>query len=309
MPVNEQELVKDLDDPKYLKIVTDTLAAKKIEVLDEKAKTTLLDNFKKDVVEKEIPAHIERVHTQYDADLKTVFGDDYKREANEKTYDALKRVGKAKLDGFATKIADLEAQIKKGDPTGALTKKLQETEDQAKTTIEGLKTKITELEGGAASANKLARFNEVYGTIKAKFQKTLPPMFTQTEKAINSGIIANAVIKDNVLYVGDGSGGIKKDASFKEITVESFLEGEYKDVIDIRKKQGGTGSEGGGKKDPTDNSIDPKTITKDNFEMPGNIKDPEELMTHLMEIGVPRGTKQLTEIWNKYVDPKTNKFR
>lgn len=308
MPVNEAELIKDLDDPKYLKIVSDTLATKKISVLNETERTTLLDNHKKEVIEKEIPAHIEKVHTQYDTDLKTVFGDDYKREANEKTYDALKRVGTAKLKALGDKIIDLEDKIKKGDTSGALTKKLADAEEQYKVELEKRETKIKELEGGVLASNKSAAFEKAYANIKAKFVKNLPPMFAQTEKAINAGILATAILKDGVLYAGNADGSIRKDSSFKEITVETVLETEYKDVIGKAKAQGGTGSSGGGG-GPKDDAIDPKTITKDNFEMPGNIKDPGELMDHLLEIGVPRGTQQFKDIWNKFVDHKTNKLR
>lgn len=308
MPVNKDELIKDLDNPEYVEVVTKTLATKKIEVLDEKAKTTLLENHKREVLEKDMKVEVEKIHSQYDKDLAEVFPG-YKRESNEKTYEAMKRVGKQTIEQLNTKITQLEADIKKGDPTGALTKKLQETEELAKKTIGELNIKITELSKGNEEANKTAKFAEVYGGVKAKFIKTLPAMFNQTEKALNASILANAVLKDGVLYVGDGSGGIKKDASFKEITVEDQLLGEYKDVIDTRKTQGGAGSGAGGGKPPANQGADPSLITKDNFEMPATAKGPDDLMSHLLELGVPRGTKNFNEIWSKYVDPKTNKLR
>lgn len=308
MPVNKEELAKDLATPEYQEIVKTELTKQKFTVLDEAGKTTLLENHKKDVLEKDMKVEVEKIHSQYDKDLAEVFPG-YKRESNEKTYDALKRVGKSTLEGLNKKIVDLEEQIKKGDPTGLLTKKLQETEEQAKKTIGDLNTKIKELETQGAAATKQAKFTEVFAGVKSRFIKALPPMFAQTEKAINSGIIANAVLKDGVLYVGDGSGGIKKDASFKEITVEEQLLAEYKDVIDSRKVQPGAGSGAGAGKTNPEGGADPTKINKDNFDMPATVKNTDDLMIHLIELGVPRGTKQFNEIWAKHVDPKTNKLR
>jgi hypothetical protein len=299
MPVDKVELAKDLATSEYQEIVKAELTKQKFAVLTDAERTSLLENHKKEVIEKEIPVEIEKVHTQYDKDLASIFGPTYKRAANEKTYDALKRVGTEVITGLNKKITDLEKVItEKGDPTGALTKKLQETEEQARLAIETRDKEILALKGQGESATKQVKFTEIYSELKKSFVKQLPQMFTRTEQSINSELISKSILKDGVLYLGDGSGNIKKDANFKEIKIEDVLKDEYKDVIDIKRKVGGSGSGSGGGND--DNKADPTLITKDNFEMPAAIKTQTELMSHMLELGLVRGTKQFNEIYSKF---------
>jgi len=298
MPVNKDELVKDLATPEYQTLAKTELAKAGLEVLDKPAKDKLLEDHEKEVIEKKIPVEIEKVHTKYDKDFADIFPG-YKREANEKTYDAIKRVGKAEVEKFTGEITKLKDEIKKGDPTGALKKQLEETEERAKNEIAKRDKEIETLKGGQETATKSIEFGKIYGGVKSTFMSALPPMFKQLEESVNAKLLGAAVMKDGKLYQGNGDGTIKKHpTTFKEITIEEALGEEYKDVIDVRKKQGGAGSGGPGKKD-TD-KIDPKEITPESYVKPETIKTQTDLMTHLMELGLSRGTKEFNAIYNKH---------
>lgn len=310
MPVNKEELAKDLEtDPSYIETVTKALAPKKIEVLNEQAKTALLNNHKREVIEKELPNEVKKIHDQYDNDLKTLFPT-LNRDVsnNEKTYDFMKRAVTSTIADKDTKIKELDEAVKKGDVSGALTKRITDTEENAKKEIALRDLRIKELEQGTSAANKTAKFAEVFGDVKSKFMKQLPPLFSETEKMINADVLSRSVMKDGKLYAGNTDGTIKKNPSnFAEITVEDELNDRYKEVIDIKRVQGGAGSGSG---EGSKGGIDPTTITKDNFPFDaGKIKTTEDLMTQMIEIGLARGSKQFNDIWNKYVDATTGKLR
>jgi len=126
--------------------------------------------------------------------------------------------------------------------------------------------------------------------------KNLPAMFERTKKIILDELLVSSVLKDGKLYAGDGSGGIKKDATFKEIPIEDLFKVEFKDVIDVKREQGGAGSgKGGGNPDVTD----PAQFTVDNFSMPV-VATQQEVTEALIKAGVPKGSTAFKEIFQKF---------
>jgi hypothetical protein len=299
MPVDKIELAKDLETPEYQTIVKETLAKKEFTIRTKDEETSFQDNFKKDVIEKEIPKKISEVHTQYDKDVEEITG--LKREQNEKSYDFVKRALKANTGdttALRTEITDLKKQIAAGDNTGATKKLLDEAENKFKASLAEKDQLIQKLQGETTATKRESLLTSAYAGVKKDFKKELPPMFDRTEKAILSEVLSGAVVGDDgKLYMGDGKGGVLKDKSFNPVLVETHLREEFKAVIDVTKPKGGAGSTpppgGSGKTNPDE-------ITVENFEMPDNLKNADDLMTYLLEVGIKRGTDQFNKIWEKF---------
>jgi len=298
MPIDKAELATVLaTDPEIEKIATEALTKKGFVIRDKAADTAFMDNYKRDVIEKEIPGEIAKVHSQYDRDIESSLG--VKKDPNEKSYDFLKRAAKVTVDGLNGKISEYEKTIKeKGDPQGIWQKKIEDAETKARLAIEERDTRIKELSSSNEKATKSIVLQTSYGELAKNFKKDLPPMFGKLSQQILNETLAIAVLKDGKLYLGDGSGGIKKDASFKEIPIEDHLKAEFKDVIEEQRKQGGSGSGNGGG-NPA-GGVDPNTVTVDNFQMPSDVKTQDDLMSHLLKSGIPRGGEQFNKIWNKF---------
>jgi hypothetical protein len=295
MPVDKTELAKDLESPEYQELVKETLGKKDFIVRSKADETGFLDRFKADVIEKEMPARVKSIHDQYDKDTKELFGID--RNQDEKSYEYLKRAAKAKLgelDTLQGKIAGLEEQIKKGDPSGALTKKLEDAEKIYQAELKKWQDKANELEQRSTLTERKALVSTVYAGIKKDFKAALPPLFDRVERTLLQEAETLAVIKDGKLYLGDGNGGIKKDAQFNEITLEDYLKGELKDVIEVRRNQPGAGSG-----NPA-GAPDPSTITAENFERPVSVKTKQDLTEAMLKAGLKRGTKVYDDIWKKH---------
>jgi len=298
MPVNKEELAKDLETPEYQTLVKETLAKKEFTVRTKVEETTFQDNFKKDVIEKEIPLKIKEVHDRYDKDVEEVSG--LKRETNEKSYDFVKRALKANTGDSAalkTEIADLKKQIKEGDKTGATAAALKEAEDKYKISLAEKDTLITKLQGETSQAKINTLLTADYAEIKRGFIKTLPPMFDKSEKAILAEALGMSIVGDDgKLYVGDGKGGVKKDKSFNPVLMSEHLKEEFKGVIDTSSPKGGAGSKGA----PDPNAADPNAITPENFAVPETVKNGGDLIDYMLTLGLKRGTDQFTKIWEKH---------
>jgi hypothetical protein len=302
MPVNKEELVKDLESPEYLGLIKETLAKKEFVVQDKTEHASYLDRFKSDVIEKELPSRVKAVHDSYDKDTKDLFGVD--RDPNEKSYDYLKRAAKGKLTELETsakKIADLEAAIAKGDTSAAMAAKLEAEETKFKTILREKDSQIEQLQKQTQTTSKTADVKLIYGEIKKGFVKQLPPMFARAEAAALDEVINNSVVKDGKLYMSNPDGTVRKDSSYNEITVEDHLKKEFKDVIEVQKKQGGAGSPPG----PGDPTVDPSKLTPDNFPMKESIKTKIELTDYMLSLGLKQGTKEFIAIWTKYGYPMT----
>lgn len=291
MPVNQEELLKDLDTPEYQKVVTEKLRQKEFTVFNKDEQTAFMERHKQSVIETEIPQKIKEVHDRYDVDTKTLFGID--RNADEKSYDYLKRAATVKLG----EIAALKEQLKGGDPTGAIKKQLEETEQKYRQTLQEKDAEINTLKTNLTRGEITTGVTTVYTDIKNTFKKPLPPLFDQTERSILNDVVSKAVLKEGKYYLGDGNGNLVKDRGLNPVLLSDHLKETFKDLIDTGAGGGGAGSKDaskGGKTDPT-------TITPENFFLPEKVKTKANLIDHMVEdLGIPKGTKQFNTIYAKW---------
>lgn len=302
MPVNKEELLKDLETPEYIGLVKETLSKKNFVIQDQAENAAFLDRYKKDVIEKEIPLKIKEVYDFMDRELKETSGID--RDTNEKTSDYLKRVVKAKgeaVEQSARKIKELEAAIAAGDTSAAMKKRLEDEEQKFKLLLSKKDKELEDVKGEAVKYRKAADIKLIYGEIKKGFIKNLPPMFATAEAATLNEVVNSSVEKEGRLYMANPDGSVKKDASYNEITVEDFLKAAFKEVIETKKTQGGGGSGGNG----ADPGTDPSKLTEDNFPMRADIKTKAALMDYMISLGLKQGTDQFTKIYAKYGRPMT----
>lgn len=295
MPVNQEELIKDLETPEYQKIVTESLKKKEYAIYTKDEHTAFQDRFKQNVIETEIAPKIKEVHDRYDKDTKELFGVD--RNPEEKSYDYLKRAASVHL----TKIKDLEEKIKAGDPTGALQKQLDETNAKYQRAIQEKDQEINNLRGEKTRTEKASAVMTIYADVKSKFKKTLPPLFGQAEKTILDGVIESAVLKDGKYYVGDGKGNPVLDKGFSPVLISDHLAEQFKELIEVT--PAGGGGSGGGK---PGEKLDLSKITVDNFLMPEGKKTKADVMDYLTEVGIPKGTPLYNKIYAKYAKDLPN---
>lgn len=288
MPVDKAELAKDLDSPEYQELVKSELAKKEFVIQDKATYNSTLEKFKTEGAHEQIKV----VHDKYDKDIKDLFGID--RTTNEKSYDYLKRAAGEKLTGLTKQIDTLNDQIKKGDPTGVLAKKLEEAENLYKTVIKEKDDAFNKLRGEADQAGKNVALTSIYAGVKSLFKKELPPMFAEIEKSVLNELLKDSVLKDGVLYLGE-AGVPKRNKAFEEVKMEDHLKEKFKDVIDVKRIAGGGGSGAG---NGNEGKIDPNTYSKDNIVVPENVKTKSDLVGHLNELGIPRGTKQYNDIYS-----------
>lgn len=297
MPVSKEELIKDLETSEYQAVVKEALVKKEFVVQDKTEHASYLDRFKADVIEKEMPTKVKAIHDQYDKDTKELFGVD--REANEKTYEYLKRAAKTKLSELQTsadKIKELEEAIKKGDGSKAMAEKLEQEEARFKKLMREKDEELKTYKQQSEHATKSADIKLIYGDLKKSFVKTLPPMFARAEAAALDEAIRNSVYKDGKLYMANPDGSIRKDSSFNEIPVEDFFKAEFKEVIEEKKKTGGGGSTPG----PGDGGVDPTKLTPENFPMKDTLKTKADLTDYMLSLGLKQGTPAFINIWKKY---------
>lgn len=301
MAIDKIELATELEkNPEIATVAVEALQKKGYSIYDKAKHDEFMANIRKDAVEKDLPAaigkEVSKIHTQYDQDIEIALGIK-KTDPNEKSYDYLKRASKTKLDELGGKIADYEKTIReKGDPSGILQKKIEAAEERARIAIEERDKKITELTTQNSSALKSITLNNSFAEFSKTLVKTLPPMFERTKKIILDEILTSSVLKDGKLYQGDGTGAIKKDAAFKEIPIEDLFKEEFKDVIDVKRTQGGAGSKG---EHRTNADPDPSQFTVDNFTMPP-VTTQREVDDAIMRAGVPKGSKVYLELFQKY---------
>lgn len=299
MPVNKEELVKDLDSPEYQTIAKEALAKKDFIIRNKTEETAFLDRYKTDVIEKEIPSKINEVHSQYDKDIKELYGAE--RSQGEKTYEYLKRVATARNSEHQKAVDEvkvLKEQIKGGDPTGTIRKQLEEAENKVKTVIAEKDKELNEYKTKVSSTERVSQVRSVYSDLKGTFKKEKPALWDRTEKAILDEAFNQSVIKDGKLFMTNADGSIRKDAQYNEITVDAFLKNEFKDVVDPKYVQGGGGAAPKGGEG--NRGVDPKTVTEENFSAPESVKSRDDLVTYMMTIGLVRGSEQFNKIYKKH---------
>jgi hypothetical protein len=299
MPIDKAELATELEkNPEIEKVAVEALSKKGFVINDKVKHEEFVSNVRKDAIEKELPKELDKkiaeVHNRYDQDIESTLG--VKKDSNEKSYDYLKRAASSKLTELNSKIEGYEKTIReKGDPHGILQKKIEAAEEKAKIAIEERDKKINELTTQNSTALKSITLNNAFSEFSKSFVKTLPPMFDRTKKIILDEILASSVLKDGKLYAGDGSGGVKRDAAFKEIPVEDLFKAEFKDVIDVKREQGGAGSKGGFKGE----EVDPSKLTIETIEI-GDVKTQGDVVDALLKHGLTKGSPLFREAYQKF---------
>lgn len=297
MAIDKAELATELDkNPEIVQVAQEALTKKGYVIRDKAADTTFMDNYKKDVIEKELPAKLSEAYNRFDQDIETITG--LKKESTEKSHEYLKRSTSTVLSGLKEKITGYEKTIAdKGDPTGEMRKKIEAAEDIARKAIAEKDTVVKDMTAKTEFQNRKAIVDSAYAELSKTFVKTLPFGFDRGSKQILDDVLKATILEDGVLYISDGNGNKKKDASFNPIKVEDVLKAEFKEVIDTKRTQHGGGSGNGGKGTPGD--IDPKAITKDTFVLPATAKTQIDVMDAMIAMGLPRGDN-FNEIYEKF---------
>lgn len=271
----------------YRTTITEGLKSSGFEVMDQKAKSELLERHKEEVFSKELPSKVREIHDQYDTTLKK-FG--IERQQDEKTYAALERG----LNDYKTNIETLKTQSG-GDE--ALKAKIAEIENNAKTTIAEKDKALSDLQSKYATTEKKIQLDKVFNPIRAKFKKDLPDYFKSHEDSVINSVLSKSVVEGDVMYMADDNGNILKDGSYNPIKVEDYLNEQFKTVFaDVNKPAGGAGAGG----DDPNTSSDPSDIKVETFVLPGNVKNKGELATYLASKGLIQNTKNYRDIWGKF---------
>lgn len=301
MPITAAEVAEAIkSNPEIQKTAIETLSSSKYAIRDEATETAYQASLRKEGADQATST----IHGQYDKDLAELFGEDYKRNQGEHTYEAMKRIGKAKIQAYTSKVAELEQAIAKGDHSGALKKQLEDLQTSFQKKVEDLTNENNTLKTGVENGSKQSALNAAYGEITKDFVKNLPPMFDFTKKALLDQVLSTVVIKDGVAYKGENGVPAIDTTTFKPVTLVDHLKTIFKDVIDTKKPAGGAGSGGAGGNPP----IDPNTITEVNFVRGENVKTPQDLLGQMLEMGIIKGSPVYNKIYAKHVDTKQGKL-
>lgn len=296
MPLSEEEIqaITSAENPAEHELIK-PLIQKGLKIRTEQSETQFLDRFKNDVIEKTIPERIREVHDKYDQDVRELTGID--RKQDEKSYEYMKRAFKEKETNLASKIAELEKQATKGgDPDGVLKQQIDELKAQNENLQNNLQSKsdeIAQMQGKFEIGQKRSKLMNEYNQIKANFKKDLPDYFKVFENETLEKVLKNTREENGKLIPLNEDGTIMKDADLNIVDIKDVLKMKFKDALDTNKPSGtgGTGSS---------TTIDPETISVEDFQVPATIKNQQDLMTHMLELGLERGTKKFNEIYRKY---------
>jgi hypothetical protein len=295
-------IAKTLSNESYVPKITDHLSNQGFFVLPKDKQQSILQEIEEKGADIQAPGFLNEfkeryakplvrsVHDKYDSDLKEL---GIERQQNEKTYEALKR----SFSSTQEKIRDLEEKIASGKGTEAMQQKIKELEEKAANDIAEWKNKYEDATGQLSTFKKSQGINGIYADIKAKFKPAdqLGNFFKSHEKAVLEEVTKNSVEEDGVWYLTDKEGSIQKDSNWNKVKVSDYLQEQFKDAIqeDPKRKGGaGTDPERGGP-----GSIDPTTLTPENYATISEVKNERDLLDDLLKQGLVQGTKQFTEIF------------
>ena len=258
---------------------------------------TFLTNYKETEVSKGIKEDILKVHSRYEQDIKEVLGTE--KNSDEKTYDFLKRqlkTLKGDIEGKDTKITDLERAV--GDKSGDEALKL------AKSDLDAYKLKHqkalddhkTERETHQGEMHSVRLMNHAdHSLMGIKFLSSVPE---DARKALieiaKNEAVNDASFLDNKVVFLDANGDPKRNDQLEIVTMEDFLKGKLKSIIDSGHKQPGV--------DIKDPKIEKDKEGKINVTVivPETVKTMEGLINHLQEAGLVRGTDEYFAALKKY---------
>lgn len=278
--------------------------------LSEEA-VSAIETLSKNDEERVITTKIGEYHGMLEKDVKEATGID--KSDGEKSYEYTKRVLKelkekstgsselqTQIDGYKTKVADLEKKIREGNTDEAVKQQLKDTE----TRLAALQEKYDEDKLGWTEKEKgfntQLRDNVVNGHFSAalsklKFQDQYPEgvqktlvdsakasilgQYTPDFVAVNGSDQKELIFRDK-----DGNPVYNKADSLKPHTAESLLREQLKDVLSGENK-GGTGGKGGSGSKET-------VVITDIASAKTQVQADEIIVKHLMQNGVARGTEE-----------------
>ena len=208
--------------------------------------TDFMSNFQKSVIEKEIPARIEEVHSRYDEDLYTLTGK--RKPATMKTYNFMKEVVselKSKAEQAVElqgKIAELQEQVKNGAHDEATKKELQSVKDAYKKLQEDTKNQLTEKEKAFQNFRVGADIDRAIAGFKIKdtIPEAVKNTFLETKRA---ELLRSAKIEEDGKIVFLDANGLvmKNEATMNPKTINEILKDILLPIVDEGIHQPGGG--------------------------------------------------------------------
>lgn len=294
--ITPETIESALSDENAFKVISESLSKKGYSLMDEKARNELITNFKSSAdFKSEIENVTKTYHSNYENDLKEVFGHDSDlikpKEGESKVFHINKRI----LKDQAAKIKELEEKISKGgDHKDFYESKLKEAEEKYRGQLEKQKEEFNKLQSSFEATQKTTKFIEEYSPIKAKIDPSrIDEIFLEAEKFNQEFILKNSRIENGELVMLTPDGEVQKDAMFKPITAKAFLEKKFEKLF---KKE----DAGGGGTDPKGQVItDPSKVTVENFIL-GEAKTKAELIDKIHSAGIESGTAKFAELFHHF---------
>jgi hypothetical protein len=251
-----------------------------------------LDNYGKSVLEKELDPAIAKIHNQYDADLKELFGSS--KKPGEKTYNFLKSQFNS-LKEKAERVDVLESEVeslKKGSPeVETKIREIKALNGQIEKMKQDYESKITEVTKNNLKNSIKSEIQRVVGGLKIK--SGIPESMKQTyiESTIND-LSLKAEVRDGQIVFLEADGTAMRDkATMLPITVEALVKERMKDAIETERIVKGPGIV---------EKIE-KVNGKINISVPSDITSREKLGEYLVkELGIKRNTKEYTEAYAEF---------
>lgn len=260
---------------------------------------SFLENYKKSVIDTELPPKVSEIHTQYDNDLFELFGE--RKKGDQKTYHFLKEKFSA-LKGKADKVASLEteiAELRKGNPTDA--KRLAEIAELQNAISDLKKSHEKELSETMSKANRANVEAEIRSAkSQLKFKKEVPADVLEVyTKNVIAELSANAEFRDGKAVFLDPE---KKTPIYNRGTMETMSAAEMvaekmKSLIDTGHQQPGPGIKPGEK--PVIKAADGKFQV--NFTLPATVTSKQKLGEYLIkEQGLKSTTPEYREAYKQF---------
>lgn len=264
-----------------------------------------------------ISTRIGEIHGQYDADIKSIIGQD--KPGGTKTYEWLKSVlsdlktkaesGSGEIEKYKSEIETLKTQIKDGKGGEAVKQELADAQARLKQLQDALAAKDGEygekLKAAQEATTRLKidyEFEKALTGVKFKPDDVMPEAVRQTFiQAAKAKLMAEA--KPD--WIDDGKGGQRlvfrnadgnvmnnPDNALNPYSAKELLLKELAPIVDNGKHQPGAGT-GNGKPKPSGNIAVDMGTAKSQVEVTNLITD------HLMATGLERGSGKFQEEFNK----------
>ena len=239
-------------------------------------------------------------------DVKEVYGEDLKKNENEPFYAFFKRVAKEKGTEFSTLKSELETLRQKGGNTSDADKsRISQLENLLNTEKTSLTEKLTAKEKEIQDLRKGYEIRSALSAFRSNYVKGMSDFaINASEKVIVEDILSRTKEIDGELVVVNEKGEVSLDPStFKAKSIKQVIEEKLTEasMLDKGRQQPGTG--GNAKEDP--NPV--MGVSKNDkgeivavTSVPATIKTKNQLMDHLMKLGIDRDSKVFSDAYSKF---------